>query len=213
MTRYLNLENMDKGGGEIWLALSNIEEPQDLSMLSSGEQRSYKNFEHVQRKREFLQSRIILRNLARKAGLDVETLTLKKTAQGRPFGKTESGQFYVSIAHTRHHVFCGLSPNRSIGVDLEPVDRKVKGDVRNRILSDQELNNEALQEVQTLRLWTIKEAIVKLTGGGLGKHMTVSDVNQTDNYVFNTTMEGYDNIQIYSRTYLNHWIAVAMVTD
>lgn len=213
MTRYLNLKNMDEDGGEIWLALSNIEEQQDLSILSSGEQQSYRNFEHLQRKREFLQSRIILRDLAREAGLDVESLKLKKTEQGRPFGTTESGQFYVSIAHTNHHVFCGLSPNRSIGVDLEPVSREVKVDVRKRILSDEELTNKALQEVKTLRLWTIKEAIVKLTGGGMGKHMAVSRVNQTDNYVFNTSMEGYDNIQIYSRQYLNHWIAVAMATN
>ncbi len=210
MTRYLNLKNMDEGGGEIWLALSNIEEKQDLSNLSIGEKRIYRKFEHVQRKREFLQSRIMVRDLAREAGLDVESLSLKKTAQGRPFGETESGQFYVSIAHTNHHVFCGLSPNRSIGVDLEPVSREVKVDVRKRILSDDERNNKALQNVETLRLWTIKEAIVKLTGGGMGKHMAVSRVRQTDNYVFNTSMEGFEDIQIYSRQYLNHWIAVAM---
>jgi len=209
MVKYINLENADNTGGDIWLALSEIEERDDLSFLTKIEQEYYRNFEHERRKREFVESRAILKDMAKRAGLHVSSLKLKKTSEGRPYGVTKKEEFFVSIAHTNRFVFCGLSINRPIGVDLEPFDREIHPGVRSRILSDEELENKSLQKVDTVRLWTIKEAIVKLTGGGLGKHLSISHVTKTDTYVFKAAINEY-KIQIYSRKYLDHWLSVAV---
>jgi 4'-phosphopantetheinyl transferase len=208
---YLDIYEQGQCVDDLWIALSAIEigDYADTEVLSGREQRIYKQFENNRRKTEFIGARTVLQQMTRQAGYDVNSFELKKTKQGRPYGITQTDQFKISIAHTDRYVLCGLSRNRMVGVDLEPVGRKIHQRLRKRILTAPEANNGRLRNVETVRIWTIKEAIVKLTGEGLSGLLSEMSIDRTGEELF-TAVIGDRHIHVYSWRFKNQWIAVAI---
>lgn len=89
---------------------------------------------------------------------------------------------HFSISHTKKHVFCVLA-SRSIGIDAEEKDRKIKLRLADKILSPSErlrFDGAADREDALLRLWVLKEAFVKLTGRGLQGYPNRTDFAPED---------------------------------
>ena len=109
---------------------------------------------------------------------------LLKKALGEEYGLTENPLFeygphgkpfiighpeiHFSLSHCREAVACAVS-DRPVGIDVESV-RRYKEDVVRYAMNEQEQQQIAAAErpdVAFIRLWTMKEARLKLTGEGI----------------------------------------------
>ena len=66
---------------------------------------------------------------------------------------------HFNMSHCKYAVACAVS-NEPVGIDAEVIKENVKDDLARYVLSDEEL--EDLTPLKFTRLWTMKEAVVKL---------------------------------------------------
>lgn len=96
------------------------------------------------------------------------------------FGYGEHGKPYIvghpelhfSLSHCRSAVACAVS-DRPVGIDVESI-REYRDSLARYTMNDQELQQiaaSARPDVAFIRLWTMKEALLKLTGQGIGNDM------------------------------------------
>jgi len=86
-----------------------------------------------------------------------------------------------NIAHSRRLVVAGITKSGRVGVDIEPVDRKVDHEVvAERFFSDIEIEDlqkleEPARRRRFLELWVLKEAWLKADGRGIsaGLHRVI----------------------------------------
>ena len=99
---------------------------------------------------------------------------------GKPyFGE---GALHFSISHTRDRVFCALA-DHPVGIDAEPLDRAIRLELANKILSPSELlryQNAPDKRLALLRFWVLKEAQGKLTGKGVPIYPNHTDFSPDD---------------------------------
>ncbi|PAU95520.1 hypothetical protein CK503_00195 [Aliifodinibius salipaludis] len=176
-----------------------------ISRLSSEEKRELELCKNLKRQREFVTSRITLKEMSQKIG-DSPYFKIRKDELGQPFGKTSSQKFFVSIAHTDDYVLCGLAGAHPLGVDLEPVDRTVPTKLRPRITHPKE--NDLANEIPLIRLWTIKEAYIKLRGQGLRMNMNEVQITRESDRMF-AKINNDKRAKICSFRLKNNWLAVA----
>lgn len=118
----------------------------------------------------------------RKAALSVHDFDELPPVSDKPlatFGRTESGAPYladgagaISLAHSERLAVCAWSDKGSIGVDVEPSDRRIARaeEIADRYFSTGEqalLADASDRHVAFLRIWTRKEALGKALGTGL----------------------------------------------
>nr|NIT58074.1 4'-phosphopantetheinyl transferase superfamily protein [Fodinibius sp.]NIV12990.1 4'-phosphopantetheinyl transferase superfamily protein [Fodinibius sp.]NIY26656.1 4'-phosphopantetheinyl transferase superfamily protein [Fodinibius sp.] len=173
-----------------------------IDQLSTEEKKELETCKSLKRQREFVTSRIILKELAG----DEHKFEVLKDDLGQPFGKTDTQKFFISIAHTDDFVLCGLSPNSPIGVDLEPADRTVPGRLKQRITHPKESN--VASDIPLIRLWTIKEAYIKLRGQGLRMNMNEVQIRRESDQIF-AKINNDKRAKICSFRMENNWLAVA----
>jgi phosphopantetheinyl transferase len=176
-----------------------------INKLSTEEKRELETCKSLKRQREFVTSRIILKELAGRAG-DEHKFEVLKDDLGQPYGKTDTKKFFISIAHTDDFVLCGLSPNSPIGVDLEPADRTVPAKLKQRIAHPKESN--VVSDIPLIRLWTIKEAYIKLRGQGLRMNMNEVQIKRESDQIF-AKINNDKRAKICSFRMENNWLAVA----
>lgn len=114
---------------------------------------------------------------------------------GKPFivGHPE---IHFSLSHCREAVACAVS-DRPVGIDVESV-RRYKEDVVRYAMSDKEQQLIAAAErpdVAFIRLWTMKEARLKLTGEGITNDL--KSALDGGSWQF-TTVERLDKNYIYT---------------
>jgi phosphopantetheinyl transferase len=177
----------------------------DLKQLYLYEKNELKEIANKKRRREYVTSRIVLKKMAREWGIEGEFKILKNDL-GRPYGRTANKNYYVSIAHTNHKVFCGLAEDHELGVDMEPVERAVPERLMDRIMHPNE--EKMLSDVKPIQLWTIKEALVKLEGQGLRRNMNEIQVYDKKNQFF-AELNNDKRAKICSFNTESNWLAVA----
>jgi 4'-phosphopantetheinyl transferase len=114
---------------------------------------------------------------------------------GKPFivGHPE---IHFSLSHCREAVACAVS-DRPIGVDVESVQRKWES-LAQYCMNDDELRQIEQAErpdVAFIRLWTMKEARLKLTGEGITNDMKTALDGGSWQF---TTVERLDRNYIYT---------------
>ena len=100
--------------------------------------------------------------------------------RGKPY--FADGALHFSISHTKHHVFCALSPT-PVGIDAEELDRKVDPRLAQKILSPAEKAQYDTADDKRralLTFWVLKEAQAKCTGEGLRGYPDYTDFSLTD---------------------------------
>ena len=177
-----------------------------LRELSGAEKEEFDSFAHLKRQREYLSSRLLLKKLSGELGVVKGDFRILKDDLGQPYGQDRSQQYYVSIAHSTEDIFCGITENDAIGVDLEPVDRSVPERLRPRILHPGE--NDLFGRMDLIRLWTIKEAYIKLRGQGLRMNMTHVLVTKGSSD-FEVELNNDKTAKICSFQAGNNWLAIA----
>lgn len=96
---------------------------------------------------------------------DIELINLPS---GKPVAKIKGKEFFVSISHSGDFVSAAVC-DADIGIDIE-VKREVKEEFLKRVLKEDELmflNESENRELAFLKIWTAKEAYLKLNGEGL----------------------------------------------
>lgn len=114
---------------------------------------------------------------------------------GKPFivGHPE---IHFSLSHCREAVACAVS-DRPVGIDVESV-RRYKEDVVRYAMSDEEQQLIVAAErpdVAFIRLWTMKEARLKLTGEGITNDLKSALASGSWQF---TTVERLDKNYIYT---------------
>ena len=104
---------------------------------------------------------------------------------------------HFNMSHCREAVACAVG-SRPVGIDVESVHRYSESLAR-YTMNDQELQliaEAARPEVAFIRLWTMKEARLKLTGEGINDHLK-EVLADADAYNY-TTVECLEHGYIYT---------------
>ena len=117
---------------------------------------------------------------------------------GKPF-MVEHPEIHFNLSHCREAAICMIS-DKPVGIDVESI-REFK-----QTLVDYTMNEEEVRQIQSaerpdmefIKLWTQKEAVLKLTGEGISRDMK-SVLNHPPASL--TTVVSPDNRYIYSYCY------------
>ena len=201
----LNNQNLPEG---IYLGMGRIDHSQDvLQALDEEEVVEYESIKSENRKNEFLSSRHLIRGLAAKFGLLDDEFRILKDELGKPYGQTGDKHLYLSIAHSSDFVLCALSESIDIGIDLEPANRKVHEGLKKRIFHPKEKEN--IRSMELIRIWTLKEALVKLHGGGLRTNLNDLRLQKISESEYSTIFNDDKSARICSFKHNEHWVSVA----
>ncbi|OIK04280.1 4'-phosphopantetheinyl transferase superfamily protein [Streptomyces monashensis] len=171
-------ESMDRYGNAVvhttwgeWLTTA-VADPALRPLLGRDWQRYRRTGDPTLRYR-FVASRLATKFTAAAAlRVDPVEIDLAYKIGGRPYLRGLD-QIDVSLTHTDDLIAVGISREGRIGVDAEPVDRRMSYDLlQSHVLTPAErIELEALGEAERpaemLRLWTLKEAYTKALGQGL----------------------------------------------
>jgi len=125
-----------------------------LDQLTLNEQERFFSFKHLNRKREFVATRILRHRLF---GFE----HIHYDENGAPYIKQEG---YISISHAPNVVGIAISKYFKIGLDLEMVREKSLL-VKHKFLSQDETSKLALGSmVEMTKVWSGKEVLYKLAG-------------------------------------------------
>lgn len=192
---------------DIRLAIADLDETYSAEWLAEDERKFFQALTNSRRQKEFVSARMLARKLGKKLGFDLQKFWVRKDKLGKPFGIIEDRHIYLSLAHTFQKILCGISEERDIGVDLEPADRFVNGRLGRRIYHPEE--SEEIRNMALIRLWTIKEALVKLYGGGLRTNLKDVYVQRQHGNKFLGRFDNGKSAIICSFQQEQHWIAVS----
>lgn len=92
---------------------------------------------------------------------------------GKPFLADPSGHgIDFNLSHTTGMVACAVGIGCAVGIDLEPLDRRIELGIARRFFAADEYQwltdlDDGARAAGFLRLWTLKEAVAKAVGLGL----------------------------------------------
>lgn len=196
-----------KPSEELVVAWNRVEGNHPEEILTSKERPEYDGFKSRARKQEYLATRRLVRDMVKHLNLDPAQFLLQKDEFGKPSGLYDDNEYKISIAHTDRHVLCAISPEIELGVDMEPESRKVPELLRDRVLNPDEV--ELAKGKQTIRIWTIKEAMVKLQGQGMRTNLNECTLLSAQGNEFIATFNDDNRAKICSFERENHWLAIA----
>lgn len=178
------------GSGEVRLWLVDLDRPQwmgpaSLAALSADELARAERLRASMHRHRFLAGRAYLRlMLGRHLGLDPARVALASGAHDKPRLEfaAQSPRLSFNFAHSENVALLGLTMMRAIGVDLElvrPLADRVA--VQRTVFAKREIAEiDALPASRRLdaffATWVCKEAVVKLTGTGLGQDLRAFEV-------------------------------------
>ncbi len=148
-------ENITVGDTEIHLIHFEGFEPTDyLHLLSEQEQLRLNSFNHIQRKREFVATRILKHDLFGYNKIEYES-------HGAPFIKNEG---FISISHTLDCCGIAVCEDYKIGLDLEAISSKAQTLHTKFISKEESLFLNTNDSILMTKAWSCKEALYKLSG-------------------------------------------------
>lgn len=115
------------------------------------------------------------RVLGEHLGVAPRAVPLGTDAAGKPVLAAPNVAWRVSLTHTHGLAACAVAEGVDVGVDAEDLDRRVDVErVARRALMPSELAARAgldgvARRDRFFELWTLREAIAKATGAGLGR--------------------------------------------
>ena len=192
---------------KVVLGFADISEEYQADILSDQELAEYNDFTNKRRQAEFLTARHLFKQLLEDHYINSNEVMLLKEELGKPYAKYNDEIIHVSFSHSPNKVYCALSLSKSIGLDVEDVNRNVNPSVVKRILN----NDEAYLAVEEepIRLWTIKEAAVKCLGTGLRTNLDDLTIQKNEKNRFSVRFNNDKMFEICSFTETDHQIALA----
>ena len=169
--------------------------PSALQQISLQRREQALRFRHEQGQRECVLSYLLLkRALLQEYGIDENPL-FEYGEHGKP-SIVGHQDIHFSLSHCRQAVACVVS-DHPVGIDIETV-RAFRESLARYAMNDQELAliaSSSRPDVAFIRLWTQKEARLKMTGEGISNHL--KDALAEGPWTI-TTVEELDRGYIYS---------------
>lgn len=179
--------------------------------LISAQQRSEaEKIKNAERKRHFIIIRACLNLfLSRFTGTEPAKHVFLKNESGKPFLKSPENKLHFNLSHAGDDFLIAVSV-QPVGIDLEKKDRKIPelDDILKRYYSREEqqaVKNSAYPEEMFLRIWTVKEAIVKAIGTGIYENMQALNTINTGDY----TETDKDVIHVFSCSLNDFFFSIA----
>ncbi|MDZ7806945.1 MAG: 4'-phosphopantetheinyl transferase superfamily protein [Gracilimonas sp.] len=161
----IDTSHIDRFPKEVSLGYAPISGDYSTYFLSEKEKSEFLNFKNPGRQAEYLTARHLFRYMLKDMGYDTNEVQLDKEKGGKPYAKDGDRKLFVSFSHSQEMVFCAFSESLDVGVDTETIGRNIPERVLNRVLDQNE--KQALENLNPLQIWTLKEAAVKCLGTGL----------------------------------------------
>lgn len=118
-----------------------------------------------------------------------------------------SHEVSVSFSHTQDALAAAVSDKYNVGLDMECKGREVHKRLAERM---KHIDESAIlyHENEWIRLWTLKEAALKMIGTGLRKPMNSVLIRQTDDFSFSVQFDDGKQAKICSFPNHDHWISI-----
>lgn len=177
--------------------IAQIQVDEVLPMLSEQRRQVVLRFKHEQGRRLSAAAYLLLSEALRQEfGID-ERPVFAYRDNGKPFieGRPD---IHFNLSHCREAAICAVS-SRPVGVDIESIREYKEGLARYTMNDDelQQIERADRPDVAFIRLWTMKESLLKLTGEGIRNNMkTVLDMAEAR--VRFTTVVNLQHNYIYS---------------
>jgi phosphopantetheinyl transferase len=158
------------------------ESPDQLrKLLSTGELERASRFQFDADREMYILSHGFTRQLlARKTGLAPENIRFDLSKNGKP--SVNSKNIHFNLSHTREVFALALSPDMSLGIDVECLGREIDWQPVSRLYySDNERQWIASHPAEEQKkaffiIWTRKEALLKAIGCGIINDLAMVDV-------------------------------------
>jgi 4'-phosphopantetheinyl transferase len=158
-----------------------------LALMSAPEREAYARIKAPGRRVEYALGRYATKRLvAARAGVSVGALVIEPGPSGKPrvTGPPESLGIRFNVSHSGDLLAVAVCGDGEIGVDVERVDERLLPDVdaiaRRHFLPDEQRvlagSSPARRLAEFFRMWTLKEAVLKAVGAGLGLPLARVDV-------------------------------------
>ncbi len=151
------LKHIEEGQIGLWEISEELEELIQLAKLSEADKTTYSEISTLNRKKEWLATRVLLSKLYQQAP------RINYHGDGRPY--LETGEFQISISHTKGYVSIMLHQSAIPGIDIELSTRNIER-VASRFLSYEETeacrNGSEFSNRMHVIHWCAKEAIFKM---------------------------------------------------
>lgn len=140
------------------------EYPEILESLPEYRKKKIESFRNLNGRIESFGAGVLLKKVCSLHGVSDYLISLSE------HGKPQIDGFYFNLSHSGNMVLCAVSEN-PVGCDIEKIEnptlriaKRFFTEKENKYLEKIEENNKA---EEFFRLWTMKEAYVKMTGEGL----------------------------------------------
>lgn len=160
-----------------------------------------KNIDEV----ESISGAVLIRSMAKKF-LAIPQLEVFTPKSEKPKAFVGNNELSVSFSHTKGAISAAISFDYLVGCDIECLDRSVSPGLLNRMKGEYE--NQELFELKPIRIWTCKEAALKMIGTGLRKPMRSVNITQMDSNLFEVEIDNGIRAKICSFSYMNYWISI-----
>lgn len=159
-----------------------------------------------QDEQEAISGSTLIRRMAKKY-FSVNSLEIYTIKNEKPKAFVGDNELSVSFSHTKNAISAAISFDYSIGCDTEHIGREVSPSIIKRIRADHE-NIELYEGKEAIRIWTCKEAALKMIGTGLRTPMNSVHLKKIDEYHYDVEFIDGIRAKICSFHHRDHWISV-----
>lgn len=192
---------------EIQVGWSEVHQSIPESVLSDFENEEFQSFTNERRKHEYLTSRMLFRELLSETDWDYPEIKLEKNDMGKPVVIPMESGIHISFSHSNELVVCAISRAYDIGVDVESKNRVINERVVRRILSEREW--EIYTQEDPIKLWTVKESLVKSLGTGFRTNLNQLEVTLRQNNQFSAVLDEDVKLMGVYMEVNNHGLSIA----
>lgn len=139
-------------------------------------------------------------------GLSLNSYTYESEEGGKPYVTAGGRKIPVSVSHSGELIMVAVSSKKVIGLDIESRNRNVSSGLLKRIAA-----TEYERGMNAVRLWTLKESFLKMTGTGLRVAMNKIRIEAAGQHAFWAECLVTNNrAQITSFLYRDYRVALAV---
>lgn len=155
---------------------------------------------------EAISGSTLVRRLAKKY-LSVRELEIYTPKNEKPKAFIGDTELSVSFSHTKDAISAAISFDYIVGCDTEQLNRIVNPSIIDRIFCENETKS-LYDSCDAIRIWTCKEAALKMIGTGLRKPMKSIRIEKIDDFLFEVDFNDGKRAKICSFQHRDHWISV-----
>ena len=165
-----------------------------LPLLSEQRREQVLKFKHEQGRKTCALAYLLLCEGLRKEYGITEKPVFEYGEHGKPF-LVGHADIHFNISHCREAVLCVIS-DRPVGADIESI-RDYKDSLARYTMNDDELARINGSPLEFIRLWTMKEAVLKLSGDGIRSDMKTVLTGHEHFHTVENEKKGYVYSVIY----------------